>query len=93
MIIHLGSDIGILQKNIIAILNLELPDSSSEIVNYVNIHRNDKNTVVIGCEKPKSCVVTNRKGKSIIYLSPISAETLAKRIHQGEETKILNKGL
>ncbi|MEF9935362.1 MAG: DUF370 domain-containing protein [Clostridium sp.] len=78
MFLHLGENVVIPQKEVIAILDI---DSVNSIDSDKFMRISDEEGFVkrINKEKPKSIVLTERDKKSIIYLSPISSVTLVKR--------------
>ncbi|MEG2538926.1 MAG: DUF370 domain-containing protein, partial [Clostridium sp.] len=75
MFLHLGENVVIPQKEVIAILDI---DSVNSIDSDKFMRISDEEGFVkrINKEKPKSIVLTERDKKSIIYLSPISSVTL-----------------
>ncbi|WP_096202877.1 extracellular matrix regulator RemB [Bacillus sp. FJAT-45350] len=75
MFIHLGGDTVIRSKDVIAILNSNMKDSSSITNEFLTIHEKKELVVMISEEMTKSMVVTKDK----IYYSPISSVTLKRR--------------
>lgn len=78
MFLHLGENVVIPQKEIIAILDMESVNSIDSD-RFLRISDEDGFVKRINKENPKSIVLTERDKKSIIYLSPISSVTLVKR--------------
>lgn len=78
MFLHLGENIVIPQKEVIAILDMESVNSIDSD-RFLRISDEDGFVRKINNEIPKSIVLTERDKKSIIYLSPISSVTLVKR--------------
>lgn len=76
MYIHIGEDLNIRLREIIAILDHGSIDSSELIKEFFNHHKGE----IINLSKNpyKSVVVTNDK----VYLSPIASGTLKKRANQ-----------
>lgn len=81
MIMHIGSDVIIPTKNIIAIISFDIIECAECNIEFLKIAR-DKGLIknILGDEKPKSFIITNIDGKNIIYMSSISSVTLAKRL-------------
>ncbi len=78
MFLHLGENVVIPQKEVIAILDMESVNSIDSD-RFLRISDEDGFVKRINKENPKSIVLTERDKKSIIYLSPISSVTLVKR--------------
>lgn len=78
MFLHLGENVVIPLKEVIAIFDIE---SSNHIdtKRFLKIAEEDGFIKRITKDNPKSFVLTERNKKSIIYLSPISSVTLVKR--------------
>ncbi len=92
MFLHLGGDIIVSKKNIIAIMNLETT-SVSKITNEFFKKSTEKNMVInIKTEElPKSYVLTREQGEKKLYISPISSQTLNKRFKSNDYKKVLGK--
>ncbi|UOE94147.1 extracellular matrix/biofilm biosynthesis regulator RemA family protein [Alkalihalobacillus sp. LMS39] len=75
MFIHLGGDTVIRSKDVIAILNSDMKDSSGITKEFLQAHKKESNVQEISQEIVKSIVVTMDK----IYYSPISSVTLKRR--------------
>ncbi|MCL5045794.1 MAG: DUF370 domain-containing protein [Actinobacteria bacterium] len=74
MFLHLGGDVIIRLKDVIAILDLEVAGAPAS-KEYLQIAKDEGFLVDISEGSPKSFVTTDRK----VYLSPISSVTLKKR--------------
>ena len=80
MYLHLGGEICVRIKEIIAIMDLET--SSTSKITREFLKKMQKNGIVISIndeELPKSYVVTEKDKKVTMYISPISSSTLLKR--------------
>jgi hypothetical protein len=76
LFIHLGGDTVIRSKDVIAILNSDVKDSSKITKEFLKEQKKDRMTIIeITKDLIKSVVIT----KEIIYFSPISSITLKKR--------------
>lgn len=75
MFIHLGGDVMVPNKEVIAIFDLKMKDSSDSTKEFLHVAEEEGFVVVIDENDSKSFVVTNQK----VYFSPISSLTLKKR--------------
>jgi len=79
MFIHLGGNVVVAKKNIIAIMDLEACSHSVHTKNFLRMSAEDGFVIKISDDEPKAFVLAERKKKTIIYLTPISSMTLFKR--------------
>jgi len=79
MFLHIGGDIVIPVKNIIAILDIESTTVSKDTKEFLKIAEEEGFIESVSRDLPKSYVITESDKKSKIYLSPISSVTLQKR--------------
>jgi ribosomal protein S8 len=79
MFIHLGKDIAVPIKNIIAILDLETTTTSKITKEFLAVAQEEGFIENISEDIPKSFIITEQDKKSKIYLSHISSVTLLKR--------------
>jgi hypothetical protein len=79
MFLHIGGDIVIPEKNIIAILDIESTTISKDTKEFLKIAEEEGFINAISDDLPKSFIITENDKKSKIYLSPISSVTLQKR--------------
>jgi len=91
VIIHLGGNIGVLHKHIVAIIDIDCPCMPAATAELLNAARREGRLQYISEDKPKSCVLTNQKNKSVIFLSPITSRTLLQRVSYGEEVRRIKK--
>lgn len=80
MFIHLGGDIVIPSKDIIAIMDLESSSFSNNTREFLQTAEDEGFIKKISDSNLKSFVLSEKDNKSIIYLSPISSVTLQKRL-------------
>lgn len=79
MFLHIGNDVYLPEKDIVAIMNLDTASVSKNTQLYLNKNE-QKNSVETVCEDiPKTFVVTVKNKKDKIYLTNISSATLIKR--------------
>lgn len=79
MFIHIGKDVAVPIKNIIAILDLETTTISKTTKEFLRTAEEEGFIENISEDIPKSFIVTENNKKSKIYLSNISSVTLQKR--------------
>lgn len=79
MYVHLGGDTVVLQKDIIAIFDLELTSISKITREFLHIAEEEGFVVNVSEDLPKSYILTESDNESKVYISPISAATLLKR--------------
>ena len=79
MFLHIGGDVVIPVKNIIAILDIESTTISKDTKEFLTIAEEEGFIESISNDLPKSFIITETEKKSKIYLSPISSITLQKR--------------
>lgn len=79
MFLHIGGDVVVPIKNIIAIMDLESTTLSKDTREFLSIAEEEGFIESISDDIPKSFIITEIDKKSKIYLSPISSITLQKR--------------
>lgn len=79
MFLHIGGDVVIPIKNIIAILDIDTTTISKDTKEFLRIAEEEGFIESISNDLPKSFVITETDKKSKIFLSPISSVTLQKR--------------
>lgn len=79
MFIHLGGDVVIPVKNIIAIFDIDATTVSKDTKEFLAVAEEEGFIEAVSDEIPKSFIITENEKKSKIYLSPISSMTLQKR--------------
>lgn len=87
MYIHIGGDVSLLKKNIIAIFDMDNTTTSKWSRQFLQLTEDDGAVINVSDEIPRTFVVAdNGKGTDFtVYLSPVSSATLTKR---AEETGI-----
>lgn len=79
MFLHIGSDVVIPLKNVIAIFDIETTTLSKDTRDFLKTAEEEGFIETISEDIPRSFVITEEDKKSKIYLSPISSVTLNKR--------------
>lgn len=75
MFLHLGADVVVSLKKVVAILDLRTAGTAESTREFLQLSRSEHRTYDISQGDPKSLVLTDQE----IYLSPISSLTLKKR--------------
>jgi hypothetical protein len=79
MEVHLGGDVVIPMKDVIAIFDLETSEDSQINKEFLEVVKEEGFVRVLSEDAPKTFVLTESNNKIKIYLSPISSSTLLKR--------------
>lgn len=79
MFIHLGGDVVVPLKDIIAIMDIESSSISQNTKEFLQTAEDEGFIKKISNDNPKSFILSEKDNKTIIYLSPISSVTLQKR--------------
>ena len=80
MYLHLGCDTVVNTKDIISILDLESTSISKYSKEFLKIVEEEGFVRNVSEEIPKSFVICEEKGQSVIYITNISTKALAGRI-------------
>ncbi len=92
MFLHLGGDVNVFTEDIIAIFDFENTTTSKITQKFLNSGEIEKIIINVSLEDlPKSFVITEYRGKTKIYISPISTSTLLKRFEEASKEKIYIK--
>ena len=79
MFLHLGNDVYISEKDIVAICNLDTATVSRYTKLYLEKCEKEGVVETVCSDIPKTFVVARRKNKDKVYLTNISSTTLLKR--------------
>ena len=80
MYLHLGYDSIVNSKDIIAIFDMESTTVSKISREFLSVAQEEGFIETVSEDLPKSYAVCEIKGKSKVFISPISSATLLKRI-------------
>lgn len=80
MLLHLGGNDIVFQKDIIAIMDLEITKISKDTKIFLKRAQEEGIIENVSQEDPKSFIITKINDKNIIYYSHISSSTLLKRM-------------
>ena len=85
MYLHLGGEICVRIKDVVAIMDLETSSTSKITREFLKKTQINSEVISINDEElPKSYVVTESNKKVTMYISPISSSTLLKRANNFE---------
>ena len=84
MNLHLGSDTVVNTKNVIAILDLESTSQSQNTRDFLKIVEEEGFVRNVSDEIPKTFVLCEIDGQSVIYITNISSKALAGRSARGK---------
>jgi len=79
LFIHIGENVVIPLKGVIAIMDIDSTNLSEDTRQFLKIAEEEGFIKKVNNEKPKSFILTEINKKSYVYLSPISSLTLSKR--------------
>lgn len=84
MYLHLGGEISVKIKNIVAIMDLETTSVSKITKDFLKFAQRSNSVINVNEELPKSYVLTSKNNETRVYVSPISSQTLLKRANRGD---------
>ncbi len=82
MYIHLGQDVVVRDREIIAIFDLDKTTTGAITKEFLNISEKASIVTTVSGELPKSFVVTREQGLDRVYISSISAATISERMER-----------
>lgn len=83
MYIHLGQDIIVRARDIVAMFDIDTASVGKITRDYLKEAQKEDIVVSITDDLPKSVIVCERDGKKTTYISQISTATLMKRAEHG----------
>lgn len=88
MFLHLGADVVVNVKSIIAIMDMDTSSTSKITREYLKNAEKSNGVINVSFEDlPKSYVVCEEKNETKVYISPISSVTLLKRANNSDFIK------
>ena len=79
MYLNIGNDMSVRDKNIIGIFDMDNTSTSKRTREF--LEKTEKEGQVVPCDDlPKSFILTTEYGFERVYLTPLSASTLEKRL-------------
>lgn len=79
MYLTLGQDVMVLKKDVVGIFDLDKIGVDNGTMEFLRKCEENKQVAVVGDGIPKAFVLTNRKGKSFVYITTVSAASLKGR--------------
>lgn len=92
MFLHLGEKVSVSLSEIIGIFNIEHNGNSSDNILFLKTAGDEEFIQRISDDPPKSFIVSEKDHKSIVYLSPISTQTLIRRAQSAFDQEETNHG-
>lgn len=89
MFLHIGGDVSLPVKCIIAIFDIETTTIAKDTRDFLKTAQEEGFIEAISEDLPKSFIITELEKKSKIYLSPISSVTLQKRVASFQQMLLL----
>lgn len=89
MYLHLGDNTMVHLRDIIGIFDIDEMGATSDNIAFLSVAQEEGFIVRISEDYPRSFIVAEKDHKAIVYLSPISAQTLLRRadpVYDQEET-------
>ncbi len=80
MYLQIGTEDFIKTEYIIGIFDLDNTTVSKASRDYLNFAEKEKQSKTVSFDLPKSFIVTEKKGRRTVYISPYSTSTLFKRM-------------
>jgi len=80
LFLHIGENCSVPAKNVIGIFDLEITTTGGTTRDYLKKAEEENRVTYVSEQMPKSFIITTEYNGDYIYLSPISASTLNKRL-------------
>lgn len=77
--LHIGNDVVVRKTDIIAVFDMDNTTISRQSRDFLQKAQKDKEVIDICEDLPKSYIVTNCDGKTNVYISSVSSQTIYKR--------------
>lgn len=79
MYLHLGQEVVVHSEDIVGIFDLEKATISKRTKEFIASTSKRGEVVTVSYEMPKSFIITEKDGRTTVYISQISTATLRKR--------------
>ncbi|MDY3031859.1 MAG: DUF370 domain-containing protein [Clostridia bacterium] len=79
MYIHIGGDMVVNTRDVVGIFDVDNTTVSRQGKRFLPMAQKNNRIIYATEELPKSFIVTERKGKTLVYISPMSTQSLNKR--------------
>ena len=84
MYLHLGQDVVVRERTVIGIFDLDNTSYSRITRDFLNRAEREGRAAYVSEDLPKAFVLTEERGKSRVWLTQISSQTLIKRAAEEE---------
>jgi len=84
MFLHLGKDTVVNTKNIVSILDLDSTSVSKYSKEFFKVVEEEGFVKNVSTDLPKSLIICDEEGKSVVYVTNISTKALSGRIRKRE---------
>ncbi|WP_341876035.1 extracellular matrix regulator RemB [Defluviitalea saccharophila] len=91
MFVHIGADVEIMIRDLIGIFDMKSVEESKITMEFLKVAQEEGFVSIVSKDDIKTMIITEEKGRSVVYLSPISSATLQKRINLISDLSIINK--
>lgn len=88
MYLHLGQDTVVTTESIVGIFDIDRCTVSKKTRDYLANAEKSKKVVNVSYELPRSFVVCEKNGDTVVYISQLSAKTLIKRTQNPYENLV-----
>ena len=82
MYLHLGKDVSVNTRNIIAILDMDSTTLSKSTRTFLTIVEEEGFVRNVSGDLPKTFVLCEENGQSVVYITNISSKTLMGRVER-----------
>ena len=82
MYVHVGKDLSINSKDVIAILDIEALKKKKKLEEVLQNLKISDNIIDVSENNKKSLIIISKKGKLLGYITNISSTTLSKRANK-----------
>ena len=79
MYLHLGNDVVIDSKKIVAMFNIDACTVSKKTRDFLAASQKNGEVINVSYELPKSFIICSDNGKTSVYISQLSTKTLSRR--------------
>lgn len=79
MYLHLGQDTVITTESIVAMFDIDACTVSKKTRDFLTMAEKNKQVINVSYELPKSFVVCEKNGKTVVYITQLSTKTLSSR--------------
>lgn len=79
MYLHLGQDTVITTESIVAMFDIDACTVSKKTRDFLTMAEKNKKVINVSYELPKSFVVCEKNGKTVVYITQLSTKTLSSR--------------